>query len=112
MMTTTKEKEMIKKLEGCELYEVFDFCGTKKVFRMGFFSKVTGEAKPYAWYTHVEPISDIDNLYNDIMEDELKDIKIMSEEEILDKLSEMKKLTPMDVLDVSVHAPLGFYFGL
>ena len=60
----------------------------------------------------MEPISDIDNLYNDIMEDELKDIKLMSEEEILDKLSEMKKLTPMDVLDVSVHASLGFYFGL
>ena len=110
-MTSTKEKNMMSKVEGNEIFEVFDFCGEKKILKMGFFSKVYGESKPYAWYTSKTPVIDIDKVFESIVDD-LGSITLMTADEVSEKLSEMQKLTPLDMMDVSKHTPCGFYYGL
>lgn len=102
---------MMQKVQNKEVFEIKMMDGRKVINRLGFFDKVN-ENKPYAWYGHIEPIVEIDAGLNELFDVDVEPgaIEMMDEFEILNRLSNFTNLTPLSMVEVSVHTPCGFYF--
>ena len=101
----------VQKLKNKEIFEVIKVEGKKVINRLGFFSEVD-EGKPYAWFKHANPIVDVDANLDDLFDvnDGPGEILAMEESDIVEKIKNFLNITPLNMADVSIHTPCGFYF--
>ena len=101
---------------GKEFFEVSEINGEVHISRYGYFDKVSGESKPYAWYqptrNHI-PVQRGTDMFQEVFgNEELDDVNItlMTADEVKDRLSTIGEAKPLPILEVSRFTKVGVYY--
>ena len=101
---------------GKEFFEVSEINGEVHISRYGYFDKVSGENKPYAWYqparNHI-PVQRGTDMFQEVFgNEELDDVNItlMTADEVKDRLSTIGEAKPLPILEVTRFTKVGVYY--
>lgn len=101
---------------GKEFFEVSEINGEVHISRYGYFDKVGGENKPYAWYqptrNHV-PVQRGTDMFQEIFDNEEMDdveITLMTADEVNDRLATIGEAKPLPLMEVTRFTKSGVYY--
>ena len=101
---------------GKEFFEVSEINGEVHVSRYGYFDKVSGESKPYAWYqptrNHI-PVQKGTDMFQEVFgNEELDDVDItlMTADEVNARLATIGEAKPLPLMEVTRFTKSGVYY--